>query len=177
MYDRSWALTYSYPSPPNRGKKLCYIGAFHFKSAFPIWKAFFVRYEWYGWTLLAQNVGSLNCHALPWGMHSPIFLLNFEFSLLLVCTWRHSSHVGGVFVVRKKAFLSSGNSTLFSVNCSRKNSTVLTTNTTPTWPSSHVVASQESGCCQNLSSIHLLEMNESDLGKMDSLDPDCQRQI
>ena len=124
----------------------------------------FCKVWWYGWTLLAQNVGSLNCHALPWGICSAIFLLNFEFSLLLVCMWRHGGHVGGVLVVRTKAFLSS---------------IVLTTNTPPTWPPCHRVASQESGCCQNLwlHVIHMLEMNEFDVGKMNCLNPDFQRKL
>ena len=56
------------PPPPNRGKNAT-LGHLILNLHFPYGRHF-VRYEWYGWTLLAQTVGSLNCHALSWGIHS-----------------------------------------------------------------------------------------------------------
>ena len=48
---------------------------------------------------------------------------------LLVCTWRHSIHIGGVF----GHFSHLETKPYFHVNFSRKNYIVLTTNTPPTW--------------------------------------------
>ena len=60
-------------------------------------------------------------------------------------------------MARTKAFLSCGN--YFRVNSSRKNSIVLTTNTPPTWPPCHVVASHEYDDTHNTISLNQPEMS------------------
>ena len=75
--------------------------------------------------------------------------------LLLVYTWRHCGHVGGVLVIRTKHFSPLGTMPYFHVNSSRKNSILLTTNTHPTWPPCHVVANQE-----NAKVIYFVSSNE-----------------